>query len=327
MNEITLNLPINGNDVTANVTEEEIGLSKVKQAKGLWTAHLPKYTSPSLNDDSVSSHKLEVENKQDALKVDGFDFRLHYDWNPLSKDIASTLIEDLRETAEKRYNAKNVFIRLDLENPTCYIFGKSNNSTGDSTAPLENIPTTSAHHHKPTSSASPASKPTMPVNNENLIRRHYELMISRITEEYEANAKKLKDKLLKQRHAHEIEIQKLEKHYKRQLKLLQRRKKQQPRLELPKNDQQLVDWVNDNWKRLEPAFKHYANSLYMGHNELVNGGKDGKGDQFEAKRYKQQAINIMALQFKELFNQTKQKSPNEQPTNDKSKSKDDELSK
>ena len=323
MKEITLNMPFFGNNVTATATEEETSFSKAEKAKGVFTAHLPGYTSPSLNDDSVSAYKLEVEKNQDALKVDDLDFRLHYDWNPLSQDIASTLVEDLRETAEKRYHTKDIMIRLDLDNPTCYIgLSKSNNSTGDSTAPLENLPSTSAHHHKPTPSVSPASKPAMPVNNEKLIRRHYELLITRITEEYEEEAKELKDKLRKQRHNYEIKLSEQKKRYNRQLE-----QQKQPKLQLPKNDQQLVDWINDNWKRLEPAFKHYANSLYLGHNESVHGGKNGKGDQLEAKRYKQQAINIMALQFEEFFNHAKQKSLNVQPNKDNHKSNDKELGK
>ena len=326
MEEITLNMPIYGNNVTATATEEETSFSKAEKAKGVFTAHLPGYASPSLNDDSVSAYKLEVEKNQDALKVDDLDFRLHYDWNPLSQDIASTLVEDLRETAEKRYHTKDIMIRLDLNNPTCYVGKSNNNSTDDSTAPLENVPKapTSAHHHKePTPPANPTTKPKMPVNNENITRKQLEELVNRLVKEREEKIKELYEKkLLKQKQIYNDKLKELKKQYNRQL--LQR---EQPQLELPKKDQLLVNWVSTNWKYLEPTFKKYANALYTSHTERLYGGKDGKGDNYVADQYIKQAQEIMALQFEEFFKHTKQKSLNAQSNKDKHKSKDKELGK
>lgn len=317
-------MPINGKNVLATVTNEEISFKEAQNQSTTWGPKLPKYTPTNIDDDSLSNLQFKVDKNQDALKIDGVDFQFH----PLKSDIPDELLEAMRYTAKTKFNATNVYIRLDLDRPTCYIFdvSKSNN---DSTTPLEFNPklTGSAHHHnKTTSPSTPTPKPKMPINNENLIRRYYQQLITRIIEEYEAEAKKLKDKLQKQRHAFETKLERQEKHYKDQLKLLQHQQKQ-PQLELPKKDQLLVNWVSTNWKYLEPTFKKYANALYTSHTERLHGGKDGKGDNYVADQYMKQAQEIMALQFEEFFKHTKQKSLNAQSNKDKHKSKDKELGK
>lgn len=324
MEQLKLNVPINTEDVIANVSDiKPISAYDAKKIKGVWPDVFPNYTSPTLDDNDICAKQLRVPTNQKALKINDVDFRI----NPLKDDISSLLIEDVRQTVEQKFHTKKYMIRLNWDQPTCLIFGipTNNNSTNnDSTAPLEFKSTGSVHHHDGlTSPATPTPKPKMPVNNENITRKQLEELVNRLVKEREEKIKELYEKkLLKQKQIYNDKLKELKKQYNRQL--LQR---EQPKLQLPKNDQHVVDWVNDNWKYLEPAFKHYANSLYIGHNESVHGGKDGKGDQFEAKRYKQQAINIMALQFKEFFNQAKQKSPNAQPDKDKRKPKGDELGK
>lgn len=320
MTKICLISEIGGKKVIADVADSTaISFENAKNSQGIWPSdNLPNYVPTNIDKDSISNRQITVP-LQDAIKSNDVDFRL----NPLSNDIGEMLVEDLRRTAETKYHAKNCMVRLDWEKPTCLIFGVKGNKNGGNSAPLQPTPahnSTNVHHE----STSPAPKPTMPTNNENLLRKQYERMIARIIQEYEDNVKKLKAKLLKQRHSYETELKKLKKQYERRLKILQR-KQQQPEFKLPKEDQQVADWVEKNWKYLEPTVNRYFSNLYLSHNERVRGGKDGKGDKVEAQRYKKQAIDIISLQFKELFNQAQQKSPNVQPN--KHKSKYEELGK
>lgn len=321
MTKICLISEIGGKKVIANVTDSTaITFENAKNSQGIWPSDkLPNYVPTNIDKDSISNRQITVP-LQDAIKSNDVDFRL----NPLSNDIGEMLVEDLRRTAETKYHAKNCMVRLDWEKPTCLIFGVKDNKNSGNSAPLQPTPapkSTNVQHE----STSPAPKSTMPTNNENLLRKQYERMIARIIQEYENKVEELKKELRKQRHRHEIELSKLDKQYKRQLTLQNQQK--QPQLKLPKKDQQVADWVEKNWKYLEPTVNRYFSNLYLSHNEKVRGGEDGKGDQMQAKRYKQYAINIISLQFKELFNQTKQKSRNAQLNKDKRKPKGEELGK
>ena len=319
--KITLSLPVQGKDVHATVTNDEISFKEAKAQYTTWGPKLPQYASNNIDDDSLSKIQFEVDNNQDALKVNDINFQLH----PLASDISAQLIESMIVTGIKKFNAEKIYIRLDKDKPTEYIFGKSKPNTS-STAPLESIPKapTSAHHHnEPTPSTNPTTKPKMPVNNENITRKQLEELVNRLVKEREEKIKELYEKkLLKQKQIYNDKLKELKKQYNRQL--LQR---EQPQLELPKKDQLLVNWVSTNWKYLEPTFKKYANALYTSHTERLYGGKDGKGDNYVADQYMKQAQEIMALQFEEFFKHTKQKSLNAQSNKDKHKSKDKELGK
>lgn len=318
--KITLSLPVQGKDVHATVTNDEISFKEAKAQYTTWGPKLPQYASNNIDDDSLSKIQFEVDNNQDALKVNDINFQLH----PLASDISAQLIESMIVTGIKKFNAEKIYIRLDKDKPTEYIFGKSKPNTS-STAPLESIPKapTSAHHHnEPTPSTTPTIKPKMPTNNENLLRKHYEQMIARLMAEYEDKIKKLKDQLRKQRHSYEIKLREQKKRYKLQLQ-----QQKQPKLELPKSNQRIVDWVQHNWKVLEPTFKQYALAMYSSQNERQHGGEDGKGDKFEADKYKQQAQDIMTMSFNDFFKHAKQKSTNAQPTKNNQKPKDEELDK
>lgn len=315
--KITLSLPVQGKDVHATVTNDEISFKEAKAQYTTWGPKLPQYASNNIDDDSLSKIQFEVDNNQDALKVNDINFQLH----PLASDISAQLIESMIVTGIKKFNAEKIYIRLDKDKPTEYIFGKSKPNTS-STAPLESIPKapTSAHHHnEPTPSTTPTAKPKMPANNENLIRRYYQQMIARITAEYEDKIKKLKDKLLKQRHSYETKLKEQKKHYELQLQ-----QKQQPKLALPKSNQRIVDWVQHNWKVLEPTFKQYALAMYSSQNERQNGGEDGKGDKFEADKYKKQAQDIMTMSLNEFFKHVKQATKVSQPKKDMNKKNNEE---
>lgn len=186
MEQLKLNVPINTEDVIANVSDiKPISAYDAKKIKGVWPDVFPNYTSPTLDDNDICAKQLRVPTNQKALKINDVDFRI----NPLKDDISSLLIEDVRQTVEQKFHTKKYMIRLNWDQPTCLIFGipTNNNSTNnDSTAPLEFKSTGSVHHHDGlTSPATPTPKPKMPVNNENITRKQLEELVNRLVKERE----------------------------------------------------------------------------------------------------------------------------------------------
>lgn len=135
MAKIKLVAPINGEDVIANVDNNApISAKEAKKIEGVWP-DLPDYTSPTLDDDSISIKRIEVNPHQTALQINNADFRI----NPLRVDVSETLVEDLRQTAEQKFKTKDYLIRINWEQPTCLIFGKPTNDTttdNGNTAPV-----------------------------------------------------------------------------------------------------------------------------------------------------------------------------------------------
>ena len=133
MAKIKLVAPINGEDVIANVDNNApISAKEAKKIEGVWP-DLPDYTSPTLDDDSISIKRIEVNPHQTALQINNADFRI----NPLRVDVSETLVEDLRQTAEQKFKTKDYLIRINWEQPTCLIFGKpTNDTTTGNTAPV-----------------------------------------------------------------------------------------------------------------------------------------------------------------------------------------------
>lgn len=64
--------------------------------------------------------------------------------------------------------------------------------------------------------------------------------------------------------------------------------------------------------------------MYSSQNERQHGGEDGKGDKFEADKYKKQAQDIMTMSLNEFFKHVKQATKVSQPKKDMNKKNNEE---
>lgn len=325
MTKFKLTTQINNEDVFANLIEQDISFKQAKQLSPLING-LPEQV-PNIDDDRLSAFHFEVDPEQPALKLNDTNFQL----NPFKTDIPAVLMEAMLLTAEKKFNAKqqDVYIRIGLDKPTCFIFGNKSATDNDSTAPLQHAP-----HMTPTK-PTPQHASTIPqaTNQQQLTSKQLLQTIIRLVntnqqamleiDEYKAKLKKLqkdKEQLQQQQRDYKNYIKKLQKLYRQ---LLNERK-----IKKPSKNENVGDWVLKNWKHFEPAIKHFSNSLYMSHNELVNGGPDGKGDKFTAEKYKKEAMDILTTAVEKILKKDKPSS-NHQKDKDKdhTKEQDNELEK
>lgn len=323
MTKFKLTTQINNKDVFANLIEQDISFKQAKQLSPLLNG-LPEQV-PDIDDNRLSAFHFEVDPEQPALKLNDTNFQL----NPFKTDIPSVLMEAMLLTAEKKFNAKqqDVYIRIGLDKPTCFIFGNKSATDNDSTAPLQQA----THMTAKTTTQHTSTPTTQPTNQQQLTSKQLLRTIIRLVnnnqqamleiDEYKAKLKKLqkdKEQLQQQQRNYKNYIKKLQKLYRQ---ILNERK-----IKKPSKNENVSDWVLKNWKHFEPAIKHFSNSLYMSHNELVNGGQDGKGDKFAAEKYKKEAMDILTTAVEKILKKNKPSS-NHQKDKDHTKERDNELEK